>query len=323
MLVRGGRVLNLGTRLEVFKMHRLLSLSTEINRIDLPHRVGPARGHPAAPVSDDVHDVEGRAVKDVQHVALRRQASEVLGRLDHGDVAVCLVGEPDVTVLHELGQHHAPEVGVGQVAGVENAEQHALGDGVLLRARADEAVPELQHVDREIQAPALAPHADVRHQQALLHEHGGVAVHETPLELPNHQIAIDAITDLFDHRCGPSDVREDVHALVRLRDLHAGHVLVRVAEQLAELVAKGLGEGLGLVLAVVLEGGEHELQAVLGRVRDAHHVASHAPAGLLRVLQRHQAHALGGLAAAARRVAADELQQRGRGVVEDEHLLVV
>mmetsp|Transcript_20882 Transcript_20882/g.55966 ORF Transcript_20882/g.55966 Transcript_20882/m.55966 type:complete len:933 (+) Transcript_20882:714-3512(+) len=325
VLVRGGGVFDLGARLEVFEIDGLVGLPAEVHRVDLPHRVGPAGGYAAAPVPDDVHDVERGAIEHVKDVVFRLQVGEVLGSLHHRDFCVDLVGKANAGVLHKLGQYHAPEVRVRLVTSVEDAEEHALWGRVLLEPCADEAVAELQHVDREIQAPALAPHADVRHQQALLHHHGGVAVHEAPLELPHHQVAVDALADLLDHRGGPRDVCKDVQTLLRLRNLDARHVLLRVEDQFAELLAKGLLERLGLVLAVVLDGGEEELQAGLGRVRDAHHVARHAPARLLRVLQRHQAHALRfrALAAGARGVAAHELQQRGRGVVEDEHLLVV
>mmetsp|Transcript_54270 Transcript_54270/g.151455 ORF Transcript_54270/g.151455 Transcript_54270/m.151455 type:complete len:321 (+) Transcript_54270:538-1500(+) len=42
VLVRGGRVLDLGARLEILEVHGLVSLPTEVDRVDLPHGVGPA-----------------------------------------------------------------------------------------------------------------------------------------------------------------------------------------------------------------------------------------------------------------------------------------
>mmetsp|Transcript_128953 Transcript_128953/g.345877 ORF Transcript_128953/g.345877 Transcript_128953/m.345877 type:complete len:479 (+) Transcript_128953:1437-2873(+) len=273
MLVRGGRVLNLGTRLEVFKMHRLLSLSTEINRIDLPHRVGPARGHPAAPVSDDVHDVEGRAVEDVQHVAVRRQAGEVLRRLHHGDVAVWLVGEADVLVLHELGQHHAPEIRVGHVTGVEDTEQHALGNGILLRARADEAVAELQHVDREVQAATLPAHADVRHEKVPLDEDCGVAVHQAAIEVHHGQARVQTGADLLDDLAVPVDLHGEVYSLLILGDCALRQQLRHlVTEEPSQVLAKRPLERLRIVRRpiVFVVRGEEELQAGVGCHGHAH-----------------------------------------------------
>mmetsp|Transcript_128951 Transcript_128951/g.345862 ORF Transcript_128951/g.345862 Transcript_128951/m.345862 type:complete len:479 (+) Transcript_128951:1437-2873(+) len=273
VLVRGGGVFDLGARLEVFEIDGLVGLPAEVHRVDLPHRVGPARGHPAAPVSDDVHDVEGRAVEDVQHVAVRRQAGEVLRRLHHGDVAVWLVGEADVLVLHELGQHHAPEIRVGHVTGVEDTEQHALGNGILLRARADEAVAELQHVDREVQAATLPAHADVRHEKVPLDEDCGVAVHQAAIEVHHGQARVQTGADLLDDLAVPVDLHGEVYSLLILGDCALRQQLRHlVTEEPSQVLAKRPLERLRIVRRpiVFVVRGEEELQAGVGCHGHAH-----------------------------------------------------
>mmetsp|Transcript_117594 Transcript_117594/g.366316 ORF Transcript_117594/g.366316 Transcript_117594/m.366316 type:complete len:622 (+) Transcript_117594:1750-3615(+) len=81
----------------------------------------------------------------------------------------------------------APEVWVRLMPRVEDAEEHALGHGVGVLARAEEAVAELQQVHHEVQAAALAPHAAVWHEEVLLHEDRCVVVlRRAPLGVVAH-----------------------------------------------------------------------------------------------------------------------------------------
>mmetsp|Transcript_117599 Transcript_117599/g.366346 ORF Transcript_117599/g.366346 Transcript_117599/m.366346 type:complete len:401 (+) Transcript_117599:380-1582(+) len=205
------------------------------------------------------------------------------------------------------------------MAGVEDAVEHALGRGVVLGAAADEAVAELQQVNGVVQAACLAADPGVWHEEVLLHDDRGVAV-DHPSEVVHH-LDVDevAVPDGLHDLAGALDVRDEVGAPGVHVDDEALGVLVRGAHRrlqaLPELLREARRRRAGSLLSPRV--GEQELKAGLGCVGSAPlALGEAAAAGLLLRLQRDEAHA-------GQLEVADELQERGRGVVQDEDLVPV
>mmetsp|Transcript_4356 Transcript_4356/g.13603 ORF Transcript_4356/g.13603 Transcript_4356/m.13603 type:complete len:416 (+) Transcript_4356:1499-2746(+) len=317
--MRGCCVLNLRPRVKVLVGVRILVLPAELARIDAPHRVGTTRSDTSTTVPDDVHDVECHTIEHVQNVLLYRDEREGLRRLHQGHCVVHLVGVAILCVVHELRQHLAPKVRMRLVPGVEDPEEHVLGRGVVLLARADVSIAELQQVHGKVQATALAAHTGVGHQQTLLHEDFGVAVFQAPVEVAHLNVGGVAFTDELDELAGARDLDSQLAVLAVLLDRKGRDLLRRARAPLLQLLPELRLELLGCVPATP----KSELHTRLGIGGAVHHLGAAHALLLLHGLLRDQAHACFPGALLAAWQLAHELQQGRRRVVQDQHLVTV
>mmetsp|Transcript_43240 Transcript_43240/g.123235 ORF Transcript_43240/g.123235 Transcript_43240/m.123235 type:complete len:429 (+) Transcript_43240:2302-3588(+) len=203
------------------------------------------------------------------------------------------------------------------VPGVEDAVEHALGRRVVLRARADEALAELQQVHDVVQAAALAADAGVGHEQVLLDNDRGVAVDHPPQVAHHLEVAEVAVADGLHDLARPRHDDDQVRALGLGLDHDAAdflpgapHALLYLPPELGLELLRRRGRRAGARVR------EEELEVGLGRARCALDALAAKAQGLLLGLEGHEAH--------ARPLhVAHELQQRRGRVVEDQHLVAV
>mmetsp|Transcript_114277 Transcript_114277/g.369203 ORF Transcript_114277/g.369203 Transcript_114277/m.369203 type:complete len:345 (-) Transcript_114277:1389-2423(-) len=243
--VRRRGVLDLCPGVEILQGLGVLALPAELGGVDLPHRVRATGRDASTTVADNIHEIEAEAVVHVQHVVLHLHGREELRRLHQRDLRVRLVLVARLRGVHELGQHVLPIVGVRLMPRVEDAIEHALGRGVALLTRADVAVAELERVHNVVQAATLAANAGVWHQQVLLHDDSGVAVHHPPHVRGHLDVGELALADRLDQLAWSRHLGDEVGALAPRLDLEAAQLLRRSSGGLLQLRAELAYEVLG------------------------------------------------------------------------------